>query len=107
MKTILKILVIVILVFTNSYAQLTHTFTQTDRNTHSGQARGVAVGPNGTIFLEPSTEVPYVVVRDNVCLVYGQTETAANDLIINARLECAQIALDQSTLNQLLRTQTV
>jgi hypothetical protein len=29
MKTILKILVIVLLVFTNSYAQLTHTFTQT------------------------------------------------------------------------------
>ena len=63
--------------------------------------------PMNVTFLEPSKEVPYVVVRDNVCLVYGQTEVAANDIIINARLECAQIGLDQSTLNQLLRTQTV
>lgn len=77
------------------------------KSTVANASTGVTNGSNGTIFLEPSTEVPYVVVRDNVCLVYGQTETAASDLIINARLECAQIALDQSTLNQLLRTQTV
>ncbi len=51
MKTILKILVIVILAFTNSYAQLTHTLTQTARNTQYGEAYGVAVGPDGTVFL--------------------------------------------------------
>ena len=52
-------------------------------------------------------EVPYVVVRDNVCLVYdvGDNMTSATD--ISVRLSCAQITLDQSTLNQLLRTQTV
>jgi len=54
-----------------------------------------------------STEVPYVVVRDNVCLIYqvGDNMTAAT--ILSVRLECAQITLDQATLNQLLRTQTV
>jgi len=57
--------------------------------------------------LTPSTEVPYVVVRDNVCLVYdvGDNMTSATELSV--RLEVAQITLDQATLNQLLRTQTV
>jgi len=77
------------------------------KSTIANASTPLANGANGTIFMEPSKEVPYVVVRDNVCLVYGQTETAAADVIINARLECAQIGLDQSTLNQLLRTQTV
>ena len=77
------------------------------KSTIANASTPLANGANGTIFMEPSKDVPYVVVRDNVCLVYGQTETAAADMIINARLECAQIGLDQSTLNQLLRTQTV
>ena len=58
----------------------------------------------------PSTEVPYVVVRDNACLVYeiqDKTAAATGDLTLSVRLECAQISLDQATLNQLLRTQTV
>ena len=58
-------------------------------------------------YLEPSTEVPYVIVRDNVCLVYKTAEGFAQDAIISVRLECAQVSLDQATLNQLLRTQTV
>jgi hypothetical protein len=60
-----------------------------------------------TETLTPSTEVPYVVVRDNVCLTYqvGDNMTGAHTLSV--RLECAQITLDQATLNQLLRTQTV
>ena len=77
------------------------------KSTIANASTPLANGANGTIFMEPTKDVPYVVVRDNVCLVYGQTETAAADIIINARLECAQIGLDQSTLNQLLRTQTV
>jgi len=58
-------------------------------------------------ILAPSSEVPYVVVRDNVCLTYsvGDNMTGATEL--SMRLECAQITLDQATLNQLLRTQTV
>ena len=58
-------------------------------------------------IMMPSTEVPYVIVRDNVCLVYdiGDNMTAETDLTV--RLECAQVSLDQATLNQLLRTQTV
>ena len=58
----------------------------------------------------PSTEVPYVIVRDNACLVYELGAVVASgtgDLTLSARLECAQISLDQATLNQLLRTQTV
>ena len=58
----------------------------------------------------PSTEVPYVIVRDNACLVYELGAVVASgtgDLTLSARLECAQIGLDQATLNQLLRTQTV
>jgi len=55
----------------------------------------------------PSTEVPYVVVRDNACLVYGIRDNFTEDAVLSVRLECAQISLDQATLNQLLRTQTV
>ena len=60
-----------------------------------------------TRIIDTSTEVPYVIVRDNVCLAYdvGDNMTSATDLSV--RLSCAQIPLDQSTLNQLLRTQTV
>ena len=53
------------------------------------------------------TEVPYVIVRDNVCLVYDVGDNLTGDTRLSVRLSCAQITLDQSTLNQLLRTQTV
>ena len=58
-------------------------------------------------WLKPSTEVPYVIVRDSVllCLIVKVAMGAAAN--VYCRLECAQIALDQATLNQLLRTQTV
>jgi hypothetical protein len=58
-------------------------------------------------MIKPSTEVPYVIVRDNVCLVYDVGDNMTADTDISVRLECAQISLDQATLNQLLRTQTV
>jgi len=60
-------------------------------------------------YMSPSKDVPYVIVRDNVCLVYN-VDTAqhmVDDVAISVRMECAQITLDQATLNQLLRTQTV
>ena len=57
--------------------------------------------------VDPSIEVPYVVVRDNVCLIYGVGENMTNESTISCRIECSQITLDQATLNQLLRTQTV
>ena len=61
------------------------------------------------MYLEPSTEVPYVIVRDNVCLTYvvSTTKNFITTSILSCRLEVAQISLDQATLNQLLRTQTV
>jgi len=58
-------------------------------------------------FLEPSKEVPYVIVRDNVCLMATMLTAMTTASYISVRLECAQITLDQATLNQLLRTQTV
>ena len=57
--------------------------------------------------LTPSTDVPYVVVRDNVCLTYNVSDNMVKGTVLSVRLECAQISLDQATLNQLLRTQTV
>ncbi len=61
--------------------------------------------PNTVV--SPSKDVPYVVVRDNVCLTYNVMEQMADETELSVRLECAQISLDQATLNQLLRTQTV
>ena len=58
-------------------------------------------------ILAPDTEVPYVIVRDNVCLAYDVGDKFNTTMTISVRLECAQISLDQATLNQLLRTQTI
>jgi len=58
-------------------------------------------------ILAPSKDVPYVVVRDNVCLTYSVADNMTGATQLSMRLECAQITLDQATLNQLLRTQTV
>ena len=63
--------------------------------------------PMTRTFLEPSEKVPYVVVRDNVCLMSTQLVAMSTAAYVNIRLECAQVTLDQATLNQLLRTQTV
>jgi hypothetical protein len=58
-------------------------------------------------YISPSKEVPYVIVRDNVCLIYEVGDNFTSNAILSVRLEVAQISLDQATLNQLLRTQTV
>ena len=58
-------------------------------------------------YVKPSEEVPYVIVRDNVCLTYEVGDNFTTNAILSVRLEVAQISLDQATLNQLLRTQTV
>jgi len=58
-------------------------------------------------YVSPSEDVPYVIVRDNVCLVYEVGDNFSSNGVLSVRLEVAQITLDQATLNQLLRTQTV
>lgn len=58
-------------------------------------------------YVSPDTEVPYVIVRDNVCLIYEVGDNFTSEHVLSVRLSVAQITLDQSTLNQLLRTQTV
>ena len=69
---------------------------------------GTAAGdPAPHTFLEPSPDVPYIVVRDQVTLIADITVGMSAGSSVNVRLECAQVTLDQSTLNQLLRTQTV
>ena len=63
--------------------------------------------PLNRTFLEPSKDVPYIVVRDNVCAVATMEVAMQTASFVHFRLECAQVTLDQATLNQLLRTQTV
>ena len=71
-------------------------------------AGGTAAGdPAPHIFLEPSKDVPYVVVRDQIILGINVTTAMSVGSSVKVRMECAQVTLDQATLNQLLRTQTV
>ena len=71
-------------------------------------AGGTAAGdPAPHVWLEPSPDVPYIVVRDQVALMASVDVAMSNAANINVRMECAIVTLDQSTLNQLLRTQTV
>ncbi len=74
-----------------------------------GMASGATTTPIGMEYIMPSKDVPYVIVRDNVCLQYNVATSAQfeSNTTLAVRLECAQITLDQATLNQLLRTQTV
>ena len=58
-------------------------------------------------YVSPDKEVPYVIVRDNVCLIYEVGDNFTSEHHLSVRLSVAQITLDQATLNQLLRTQTV
>jgi len=61
----------------------------------------------GTVIM-PSTEVPYIVVRDTINLIIGLgSANAVNAMNVSVRLECAQVKLSGAVLNQLLRTQTV
>jgi len=62
---------------------------------------------SGAPFMSPSTEVPYVVVRDSIGLVAVNSINTTASMKVGVRLSCAIITLNQATLNQLLRTQTV
>jgi len=62
--------------------------------------------PDQNVFLEPSDEVPYIIVRDSLNWLFMSGEGLAADIFWSIRLECAQVTLDTNTLNQLLRTQT-
>jgi hypothetical protein len=69
---------------------------------------GTAAGdPAPKIWMEPSTEVPYIIVRDTILLAASVSIATSVSAHLTVRLECAQITLDMATLNQLLRTQTV
>ena len=71
-------------------------------------AGGTSAGdPLPNVWLEPSTEVPYIVVRDQVNLMVSITTAMSSGSNVNVRLECGIMTLDSATLNQLLRTQTV
>ena len=69
---------------------------------------GQACSPVGDSYLEPSMEVPYVVVRDTIFQIFETFVgmNSGNNMCISYRMECAMVTLDSSTLNQLLRTQT-
>ena len=94
------------------------SFTLSDNQLNAGSdlmiagmdfaAGGTAAGdPAPYTFVEPSPDVPYVVVRDTIVLIVDIITGMSAGASVKARLECAQVTLDQATLNQLLRTQTV
>jgi len=62
--------------------------------------------PSLNVFLEPSDEVPYIIVRDSLNWLFNSGAGLSADIHWSIRLECAQVTLDTNTLNQLLRTQT-
>jgi len=62
--------------------------------------------PSQHTFLEPSDEVPYIIVRDSLNWLFNCGTGLSEDIFWSIRLECAQVTLDTNTLNQLLRTQT-
>ena len=80
-----------------------------DLNIAAGDYYGPATADSAanTQFLNPDKDVPYIVVRDNACLVLDVDDGFAADVNVAMRLSCAVVTIDQSTLNQLLRTQTV
>tara|TARA_Y100001938_G_C8060502_1_gene416935 strand:- start:246 stop:827 length:582 start_codon:yes stop_codon:yes gene_type:complete len=69
---------------------------------------GQGGGSNGTKILEPSPDVPYVVVRDTIFQIFETSVgmSSGDSMFVSYRLECAMVTLDTATLNQLLRTQT-
>ena len=71
-----------------------------------GTASGEGSPNQSTPWLEPSEKVPYVVVRDTIFQIMSANVAFEADVHVSFRMECAMIALDTATLNQLLRTQT-
>jgi hypothetical protein len=63
-------------------------------------------GASSEAFLSPTENVPYVVVRDTIFQIMSAGVAFNSDVLATVRMEIAMISLDQSTLNQLLRTQT-
>ena len=74
----------------------------------ANRAPGEGGGLVPQVSLEPSTEVPYVCVRDTIfqAFVTSVAMSSADSFFLSYRLECAMITLNTATLNQLLRTQT-
>jgi len=74
----------------------------------ASRAPGYGGGSAVEVSLEPSTDVPYVCVRDTIfqAFVTSVGMSRADSFHVSYRLECAMISLDTATLNQLLRTQT-
>jgi hypothetical protein len=71
---------------------------------------GAGVGGNsgtGGTFLEPSDEVPYVVVRDTIYIIWQNGNGAMTaDMFLSVRLEVAPIKVTTNLMNQLIRTQS-
>jgi len=66
----------------------------------------VTKGPDINVFLEPSDEVPYIIVRDSLNWILTSGCDLPAGIYWSIRLECAQVGLDTNKLNPLRRTQT-
>lgn len=79
---------------------------------YGDQVTGVGMATPGMAYEQeiqmPSTEVPFVAVRDTLNLVWGQNASQAGTTTTNisVRLEVAKVKLSARIMNQLLRTQT-
>lgn len=73
---------------------------------YGGGAGASGNNAQGTNFLAPSEDVPYIVVRENMAIVATCTAPITQILYVNMRFECSEIPLTSDTLTQLLRTQT-
>lgn len=61
---------------------------------------------SGGWFLYASDEVPYVVVRDTIYIIWNTQAGLAGDLFLSVRLEVAPIKVTTNLMNQLIRTQS-
>ena len=69
-------------------------------------ASGTSTIPYLNEFIHPSDQVPFVVVRDNVCMAASLEANATAAVTVSIRMECALVTLGTDVLNQLLLTQT-
>lgn len=72
-----------------------------------GGGAGAVGTSQDTPYLTPSTEVPYIVVRENMAIIATCTAPITQVLYVNMRFSCSEIPLTSDTLTQLLRTQTI
>ena len=71
-----------------------------------GAGAGTTGNQSGGSFLKPSAEVPYVVVRDTIFILWQTLAGLTADIHLSVRLEVATQKITKDLMNQLIRTQS-